>query len=162
MVAGPQQSEAYSEALVGIKIIPTSSPPENLGAIAKSDFAAMNMDPLLGLVENEFSIDTFDTLPASETQVAATKRAPKRRKEDRSRSSSAGMGISQRGPNWNEEDSILLVKAYKYSEEKKKCRATPELHQLYESKDLLQNRMYEHFLSLVPEERRSKKSVVMR
>ena len=26
MVAGPQQSEAYSEALVGIKIIPTPPP----------------------------------------------------------------------------------------------------------------------------------------
>jgi hypothetical protein len=48
---------------------------------------------------------------------------------------------SHRGNNWNEDDSVLIVKAYRYAEEKK-CD--------WESKDIYHKRMFEHFQSLNP------------
>jgi len=100
------------------------------------DFAIMNTDPMLSLLENNFSIDTaqVDTsFCAIETQVQVRKRAPKRRRENDTNLPASTSGLSQRGPNWNENDSILLIKAYKYSEEKKKCKTTLRPCQLTES-----------------------------
>ena len=106
--------------------------PLKINSAAERGFATMNIDPLLSQDDNDLdlTIDTFDTtFCASVTQVEAKKRTPKCKKDDIGRS-----GISQWGPNWNEDDSILLVKAYKYSDEKKKCTATPsELCQLIQS-----------------------------
>ena len=58
--------------------------------------------------------------PTTPTRAPAKKRGPKRQKRDVD-GRPLGPGASSRGPNWNEEDSIRLVKAYQYAEERKKC-----------------------------------------
>src|SRR5437762_11954891 len=70
----------------------------------------------------------------------------------------------QRGKNWNEEDSVCLVQAYAQIESVKKCTTTNDdiLIKAYESKVILDRRMYEYWLSLVPSEpNRMQKSVIM-
>jgi hypothetical protein len=108
----------------------------------------------------EKPVDTAITPPS--TKAPAKKRPAKRQKLDDGR---PGPGASSSGPNWNEADSIRLVKAHQYADERKKCKPTLERSQLtkaWETKEILQNRMYEHFQSLVPDEQRTKKSIITR
>ena len=61
---------------------------------------------------------------------------------------------SHRGNNWDENDSILILRAYQYTEEKKKN---------WESKEIYNNRMFEHFQSLNPSiKNRTAKSILTR
>jgi hypothetical protein len=115
-------------------------------------------------IQDDNNAEPSVDMPTTPTRPPAKKRAPKRQKRD-SDSRPTGPGASSRGPNWNEDDSIRLVKAAQYSEEKKKCKPTPEISQLteaWESKEIIQNRMFEHFQSLTPDEIRTKKSLITR
>ena len=79
----------------------------------------MEFDPLLsqnGGVEL-LSMDTFTPPPSTRViQDQSKKCATKRQRRD----TGGRLGVSQRGPNWNEDDSIILIKAYQYAEERKK------------------------------------------
>jgi len=91
----------------------------------------------------------FPSTPAS----AGAPAAPRRRKRS---SDASGVDVkpNTRGNNWDENDSILILRAFQYAEEKK---------QNWESKDIYNNRMFEHFQSLNPSVKtRSPKSVLTR
>ena len=90
------------------------------------NFVMMNID--LSLSQNENNFDIFINMInasyfATVTWVEDKKHISKCRKDP----DSSYSDISQRCLNCNKDDSILLAKAYKYSEEKK-CRPTPEAY----------------------------------
>jgi hypothetical protein len=69
----------------------------------------------------EQPVDTLTTPPP--TKASAKKLVTKRQKLENGQAV-PGPGASSRDPNWNEEDSIRLIKAFQYSEEKRKGKPT--------------------------------------
>jgi len=91
-------------------------------------------------------------LPSTPASAGAST-APGRRKRSFD-ASLAEVKPHSRGNNWDENDSILILRAFQYAEEKKRN---------WESKDIYNNRMFEHFQSLNPSVKtRSAKSVLTR
>jgi hypothetical protein len=74
------------------------------------------------LADPDHENDAFmplDPMNSSRSMVSET--STSRKTTTKRKKNSENSRVSQRGPNWQEDDSILLVRARKYAEEHKKC-----------------------------------------
>ena len=77
--------------------------------------------------------DLEDTIRVDRTLTtfsAASKAERQRHKPAAKKDGSDGPRVSQRGKNWNERDSILLVQAYQYSDKQKSSTDPPHTVEL--------------------------------
>ena len=64
-------------------------------------------------------LEMLSDTPPFTTPSTVSRSASQKCKQPSKKEGGNGPGVSQRGRNWNERDSILLVQAYQCSEEKK-------------------------------------------
>ena len=77
----------------------------------------MSFPPFMPTLDND-GLEIMFIEPTLTASSAASMPLSQKRKQPAKREGN-GPGVSQRGRNWNERDSILLVQAYQYSEERK-------------------------------------------
>jgi hypothetical protein len=115
----------------------------------------MDFDIEGGMDNGEWLEEQLMGVENASAVVLSSTGAPAASRHSKSSSDVSSVEIkSHRGNNWGEDDSILILRAFQYAEEKK---------QNWESKDIYNNRMFEHFQSLNPSvKNRSAKSVFTR
>src|SRR5947207_13424690 len=103
------------------------------------------------LEEQLMGVESASAIVLSSTPTSTGAAVASKRRKPSSHTSSIEIK-PHRGNNWGEDDSILILRAFQYVEEKK---------QNWELRDIYNNQMFEHFQSLNPSvKNRSAKSVL--